>query len=156
MSRYLGMDRRQSVIGLNSTMRRLAGLRTIGSIVLAGLLVGYVAAEIVTTALSSGMLVGSAESPEAHDYLVAYLAGDSATATKYRPTDTVTKALEIQNVERAASVREITSMTYIGGATEGRMGVYAYAVTGHATGATNDLLVSFTLTVVDGKIVAMK
>ena len=31
-----------------------------------------------------------------------------------------------------------------------------YAVTGHATGSTNELLVSFTLTVVDGKIVGMK
>jgi hypothetical protein len=156
MSRYFGMDRRQPVNRLNSTMRRLAGLRTIGTIVVAGLLLGYVGAEIMTTAMSGGMLVGSAESPEAHDYLVAYLAGDSATATKYRPTDTVTKAIEIQSVERAASVREITSMTYIGGASEGRMGVYVYAVTGHATGSTNDLLVSFTLTVVDGKIVAMK
>ena len=137
-------------------MRRLAGLRTIGTIVVAGLLVGYVASEIVTTTTSNGMLAGSAESPEAHNYLVAYLAGDAATAAKYRPTDTVTKALEIQNLERAATVREITSMTYIGGASQGRMGVYVYAVTGHATGSTNELLVSFTLTVVDGKIVGMK
>jgi len=137
-------------------MGRLAGLRAIGTIVVAGLLAGYVAAEIVTTATSGGVLVGSAESREAHDYLVAYLAGDATTATRYRPTDTVTKALEIQNVERAASVREITSMTYIGGASQGRMGVYLYVVTGHATGATTDVLVSFALTVVDGKIVAVK
>jgi hypothetical protein len=150
------MDRRQRVIRLNSMMRRFAGLWTIGTIVVAGLLAGYVATEIVTTATSGGLLLGSAESPDAHNYLVAYLAGDAATATKYRPTDTVTKALEIQNVERAASVREITSMTYIGGASEAGMGVYVYAVTGHATGSTNELLVSFTLTVINGKIVEMK
>ena len=137
-------------------MRRFAGLWTIGTIVVAGLLAGYVATEIVTTATNGGLLLGSAESPDAHNYLVAYLAGDAATATKYRPTDTVTKALEIQNVERAASVREITSMTYIGGASQGRIGVYVYAVTGHAAGSTTELLVPFTLTVVDGKIVAMK
>jgi hypothetical protein len=62
----------------------------------------------------------------------------------------------MQNVQRAATVREITSMTYIGGATEGPMGVYVYAVTGHATGSTDELLVSFTLTVMNGKIVSMK
>ena len=88
-------------------MRRLAALRTIGAIVVAGLLVGYVASEIVTTAASNGMLAGSAESPEAHNYMVAYLAGDAATAAKYRPTDTVTKALEIQNLERAAKPRRV-------------------------------------------------
>ena len=137
-------------------MGRLAGLRTIITIVVAGVLAGFVATELVTTALSGGMLVGSAESPEAHDYLVAYLAGDAATASKYRPTDTVTKAIEIQNVERAATVREITSMTYIGGASQGGTGVYVYAVTGHATGSTNELLVSFTLTVMNGKIVGVK
>jgi hypothetical protein len=137
-------------------MGRLAGLRAIVTIVVAGLLAGFVAAEIVTTATTGGLLVGSAESPEAHNYLVAYLAGDATTAARFRPTDTVTKALEIQNVERAASVREITSMTYIGGAAEAGMGVYVYAVTGHATGSTNELLVSFTLTVIDGKIVGMK
>jgi hypothetical protein len=137
-------------------MGRLAGLRTIGTIAVAGVLLGYIATDIVTTATTGALLVGSAESPEAHNYLAAYLAGDAATATRYRPTDTVTKALEIQNVERAASVREITSMTYIGGASEGGMGVYLYAVTGHATGSTNELLVPFTLTVINGKIVSMK
>ena len=137
-------------------MGRFAGLRSTATIVLAGVLAGYVGAEIVTTAMSGGVLVGSTESREAHDYLVAYLAGDAATAAKYRDADTVSKALEIQNVQRAATVREITSMTYMGGATQGGIGVYAYAVTGHATGSTTDLLVPFTLTVVDGKIVAMK
>jgi hypothetical protein len=137
-------------------MRRLAALRTIGSIMVAGALAGYVVADVVTTATGGGVLVGSAESREAHEYLVAYLAGDAATVAKYRPIDTVTKALEMQNVQRAATVREITSMTYIGGATEGPMGVYVYAVTGHATGSTDELLVSFTLTVINGKIVSMK
>jgi hypothetical protein len=137
-------------------MRRFAALRTTATIVVAGLLAGFVGAEIVTTVTSGGVLVGSAESREAHEYLVAYLAGDAATAAKYRPTDTVTKAIEIQNVERAATVREITSMTYIGGASQGGIGVYVYAVTGHATGSTTELLVPFTLTVVDGKIVSMK
>ena len=47
-------------------------------------------------------------------------------------------------------------MTYMGGASQGRIGVYAYAVTGHAVGSTNELIVPFTLTVVDGKIVSMK
>jgi hypothetical protein len=150
------MDRGQRVIPLNSMMGRLAGVRAMATIVVAGLLAGYVVAEVATTAMTGGVLVGSTESPEAHNYMVAYLAGDAATAAKYRPTDTVTKALEIQNVERAASVREITSMTYIGGASQGRMGVYVYAVTGHPTGSTNELLVSFTLTVIDGKIVGMK
>jgi hypothetical protein len=137
-------------------MRRLAGLRSAATIVAAGLLVGFVGAEVVTTVTAGGVLVGSAESREAHEYLVAYLAGDATTAAKYRAIDTVTKAIEIQNVERAAAVREITSMTYIGGASQGRMGIYVYAVTGHATGSTNELLVPFTLTVIDGKIVAMK
>ena len=137
-------------------MGRLAGLRSIVTIAVAGVLLGYIATDIVATATTGAVLVGSAESPDAHNYLMAYLAGDAATATRYRPTDTVTKALEIQNVERAASVREITSMTYIGGASEGGMGVYVYAVTGHTTGSTSELLVPFTLTVVNGKIVAMK
>ena len=137
-------------------MRRIAALRATATILIAGLLAGYVGAEVVQTATSGGVLVGSAESREAHEFLVAYLAGDAATATKYRPTDTVTKALEMQNVQRAATVREITSMTYMGGATQGGIGVYAYAVTGHATGSTKELLVPFTLTVVDGKIVSMK
>src|ERR671926_412518 len=124
-------------------MRRIAALRATATILIAGLLAGYVGAEVVQTATSGGVLVGSAESREAHEFLVAYLAGDAATATKYRPTDTVTKALEMQNVQRAATVREITSMTYMGGATQGGIGVYAYAVTGHATGSTKELLVPF-------------
>ena len=137
-------------------MARVAVLRSIVTIVGAGVLAGYFAAEIVTTITSGGVLVGSAESVEAHNYLVAYLAGDAKGATQYRVTDPVTKAIEMQNVERAATVREITSMTYIGGATQGRIGVYVYAVTGHAVGSTKEVLVSFTLTVIDGKIVSMK
>jgi hypothetical protein len=137
-------------------MGRLKAVRTTATIVIAGLLAGVVAAEVVTTVTGGGVLLGSAESREAHDYLVAYLAGDAMTAARYRATDTVSKALEIQNVERAATVREITSMTYMGGASQGRIGVYAYAVTGHAVGSTTELLVPFTLTVVDGKIVSMK
>ena len=125
-------------------------------IIAAGVLAGYVAAEVVTTTTGGGVLVGSAESVEAHNYLVAYLAGDAEAATRYRSTDPVTKAIEMQNVERAATVREITSMTYMGGATQGGMGVYVYAVTGHAVGSTKEVLVSFTLTVIDGKIVDMK
>jgi hypothetical protein len=137
-------------------MARLAGLKSIVTIITAGVLAGFVAAEIVTTMTSGGVLTGSAESVEAHNYLVAYLAGDAEGATRYRSTDSVTKAIEMQNVERAATVRQITSMTYIGGATQGRIGVYVYAVTGHATGSTKEVLVSFTLTVLDGKIVDMK
>src|SRR6266850_1356282 len=64
MSRYFGMDRRQRVIRLNWSMGRLAGLRMIVMIVVAGLLAGFVATEIVTTATTGGVLVGSAESPE--------------------------------------------------------------------------------------------
>ena len=137
-------------------MARLAGLRSIVTIVGAGLLAGYIVAEVITTVTAGGVLTGSAESVEAHNYLVAYLAGDADGANKYRTADSVTKAIEMQNVERAATVREITSMTYVGGASQGRMGVYVYAVTGHAVGSAQELLVSFTLTVVDGKIVAMK
>jgi hypothetical protein len=137
-------------------MARLAGVRSIVMIIAAGVLTGYVATEIVSTATGGGVLVGSAESVEAHNYLVAYLAGDAEGATRYRSTDPVTKAIEMQNVQRAATVRQITSMTYIGGATQGGIGVYVYAVTGHAVGSTKEVLVSFTLTVVDGKIVDMK
>src|SRR3954453_23181062 len=133
-------------------MARFSSARFPVSVVVAGALTGYVLTALVTSFATGSSLSGATpESPAAHEFLTAYLKGDAVTAARYRAVDVATRAMEIQRVERTASMRKITSMTYLGGAESGGIGVYSYVITGSMVGDTKDLTVPFTLTVIDGK-----
>src|SRR3954451_8325731 len=111
-------------------MARFSSARFPVSVVVAGAISGYVLTALIPSFAAGSSLSGAPpEAPAAHEFLTAYLKGDAVTAARYRAVDVATSAMEIQSLERTASLRQVTSMTYLGGAESGGIGVYSYVVT---------------------------
>src|SRR5581483_6336697 len=104
--------------------------------VVVGVMIGYVLSAVVSTVINDqGWFATSGESPQARSYMVALL---------QREADTLT-ALRRQQAKPL-------SLTYLGGASQGRVSVQIYAVEVRANDGSQQLF-SLALTLVGGQVV---
>lgn len=137
-------------------MQRLRNpVRLIGSFaatLAAGGILGYVVTSLLSPLLPGPVQPGSRhESQYTRDYVVAILERDAATANALQvPQNPAARALTYQRFEEALTLKPRT-LTYLGGATVGQLGAYAYVLGVEAPGNTLHL-VPFAITTVGSKI----
>src|SRR5947208_13834473 len=117
-------------------------VRTAMMMLLLGGLVGYVGTAFTTTLVAdSGILGNSGESNAAHKYMLALLQRESDNLSRLGPSaDVVSRALQQQNVSQQPQDVKPLTVTYLGGASSGRISVQIYAVEIQASGGQYQLL----------------
>lgn len=125
--------------------------------VLVGMLVGYVLAASVNFVIADrGWFAAAGESPEARNFMLAYLQREAENVAALRPQqDVVSKALTEQRSQSTASDIKALSLTYLGGATQGPISVQIYAVEQRARDGSQGMT-TFALTLVGGKVVLVR
>ena len=100
-------------------------VRTATMMLLLGGLVGYVGTAFTTTFVAdSGILGNSGESNAAHKYMLALLQRQSESLSQLGPSgDVVSRALQQQNVSQQPQDVKPLTVTYLGGASSGRVSV---------------------------------
>jgi len=128
-------------------------VRTATVILLLGGLVGYVGTAFTTTLVAdSGILGNSGESNAAHKYMLALLQRQSESLSQLGPSgDVVSRALQQQNVSQQPQDVKPLTVTYLGGASSGRISVQIYAVEVQASGGQYQFL-PFSLTLIGGRV----
>ena len=98
--------------------------------ILVGLLVGAISAAFVGTIIAdSGILGGSGESQQAHQYMTALMQRETQSVAQLRPQqDVVSRALEEQTAQQSTQQVKPLSLTYLGGGHAGAMRVEIYAI----------------------------
>jgi hypothetical protein len=126
---------------------------TIGTI-LVGALLGYIfSAALGSFVQDQGWFASSGESREARAYMVALLQREADSLSQLRPQqDVVSQALAAQSAQQQQQQAKPLSLTYIGGASSGRLSVYIYAVEVRATDGSQQLF-PLALTLLGGKVV---
>jgi hypothetical protein len=119
-----------------------------------GLLMGYVlSAGVGSFVQDQGWFANSGESPEGRAYMLALLQRESESLNALRPQqDVVSKALAAQSAQQSNSSTKPLSLTYLGGASAGRLSVQIYAIEVRATDGSQQLF-PLALTLVGGKVV---
>jgi hypothetical protein len=133
-----------------------AGSRIV-ALVLAGGLVGYVASALVGTVVAGGSLTGRpVEPPETRAFISAMLDRDAARLAQLQPaSDVGARAAAIQQSSLAQPWTPI-AISYLGGATEGPVGVYVYVIKVKGADGTIQPSAPFAFTVVDRKVVRVQ
>lgn len=134
-------------------LRRLVRfIASLAATLVAGGVLGY-----VVTAFLSPVLPGPVQPGNRHefqytrDYVVAVIERDAATANALQmPQNPASRAMTYQRFEEALTL-EPRTLTYLGGATAGQLGAYAYVLGVEAPGDTLHL-VPFELTTVGSKV----
>ncbi|TME86572.1 MAG: hypothetical protein E6I44_13195 [Chloroflexi bacterium] len=128
-------------------------VRTAMMMLLLGGLVGYVGTAFTTTLVAdSGILGNSGESNAAHKYMLALLQRESDNLSRLGPSaDVVSRALQQQNVSQQPQDVKPLTVTYLGGASSGRISVQIYAVEVQASGGQYQFL-PFSLTLIGGRV----
>ena len=128
-------------------------VRTAMMMLLLGGLVGYVGTAFTTTLVAdSGILGNSGESNAAHKYMLALLQRESDNLSRLGPSaDVVSRALQQQNVSQQPQDVKPLTVTYLGGASSGRVSVQIYAVEIQASGGQYQFL-PFSLTLIGGRV----
>ena len=128
-------------------------VRTATMMLLLGGLVGYVGTAFTTTFVAdSGILGNSGESNAAHKYMLALLQRQSESLSQLGPSgDVVSRALQQQNVSQQPQDVKPLTVTYLGGASTGRISVQIYAVEVQASGGQYQFL-PFSLTLIGGRV----
>ena len=123
--------------------------------VIVGILTGFILSSAIGVFVQdSGVFGGSGESPITRAYMLGLLKRDPGAITGIRPNqDIAQRAIELQGAEssRSATMQPL-SLTYLGGATMGRLSVHIYAVGMRGTSGT-DQFFPLALTVAAGKVV---
>ena len=124
------------------------------AILLVGLLAGWIVTAVVGLVFQDNGLVGSGESPEARAYMIGLLERNPDSIAQLRPHgDVVQRAIEFQSAEQSKqTTMKPLSLTYLGGATMGRISVHIYAV-GMRAANGRDQFFPLALTLVGGKVV---
>ena len=122
--------------------------------VMVGMLLGYVlSAGVGSFVQDQGWFANSGESPEARAYMLALLRRESESLNALRPQqDVVSQALAAQSAQQSNSSAKPLSLTYLGGASAGRLSVQIYAIEVRATDGSQQLF-PLALTLVGGKVV---
>ncbi|HZP96149.1 MAG TPA: hypothetical protein VFC31_07435 [Candidatus Limnocylindria bacterium] len=122
--------------------------------VVVGAMIGYVLSAVVSTVINDqGWFATSGESPQARSYMVALLQREADTLTALRPQqDVVSQALARQAAQQSRQQAKPLSLTYLGGASQGRVSVQIYAVEVRANDGSQQLF-SLALTLVGGQVV---
>ncbi len=138
-----------------ATIRR--GASRVVAMVLGGALVGYVTAAIVGSFVIGGALTGRpAEPTVTRQYISAMLDRDASRLASLQPaTDIGSRAAAVQ---QAANQDRFTpeAITYLGGATEGPVGVYVYVVKVKSADGKLEESIPFAFTVLQQKVVRVQ
>jgi hypothetical protein len=129
-------------------------VRTAVGTVLVGLMIGYFAAAGVSSFVQDqGWFATSGESPQARAYMLALLQRESDSLAALRPQqDVVSQALAAQSAQQSTTNTKPLSLTYLGGASAGRLSVQIYAVEVRANDGSQQLF-PLALTLLGGKVV---
>jgi len=132
-------------------------VRTAISMLLIGGLVGYVGTAFTTTLVAdSGLLSGGGESAVAHKYVIAMLQRQSESLSALSPSsDVVSRALAQQNLSQQRQDVKPLTVTYLGGASSGRISVAIYAVELQADDGQYQFG-SFAITIVGGRVLRVE
>lgn len=122
--------------------------------ILVGVLIGYVlSAGVSSFVQDQGWFASSGEAPEARAYMVALLQRQSDSLAALRPRqDVVSQALAAQSTSQSTNSAKPLSLTYLGGATSGRLSVQIYAVEVRANDGSQQLF-PLALTLLGGRVV---
>jgi len=125
--------------------------------VLIGVLIGYLVAASVSFVIADrGWFTSAGESPEARNFMLAYLQREAENVAALRPQqDVVSKALAEQRSQAGSGDIKALSLTYLGGATSGPVSVQVYAVEQRARDGTQGMT-TFALTLVGGKVLLVR
>ena len=124
------------------------------AILLAGALVGFVMAAVTAPLWSSSVAGGGSEAPQARQFMLASLKQDpEALASVTESKDVAQKAARLLSIEQQQQVNPL-SLTFLGGASEGRFQVDVYAVEMRVGG--NTVFWPFALTLLNGKVVLVE
>lgn len=121
--------------------------------VLAGALFGYVFAAFAGTFMAEAPLLGAHESPEAHAYMVGVMQNDPESLLNLQPSrDIASRAQSVQTSQDVKTQWQPTTLTYLGGASLGRVSVHMYAI-GVRDNEGVERIIPLALTLVDRKVV---
>ena len=132
-------------------------VRTAMSMLIIGGLVGYAGTAFTTTLVAdSGLLSGGGESNVAHKYVIAMLQRQSESLSALSPSsDVVSRALAQQNLSQQRQDVKPLTVTYLGGASSGRISVAIYAVELQADDGQYQFG-SFAITIVGGRVLRVE
>src|SRR5712692_3262430 len=132
-------------------------VRTAMSMLIIGGLVGYVGTAFTTTLVAdSGLMSGGGEPSVAHKYLIAMLQRQSESLSQLSPSsDVVSRALAQQNLSQQRQDVKPLTVTYLGGASSGRISVAIYAVELQAEDGQYQFG-SFAITIVGGRVLRVE
>jgi hypothetical protein len=121
------------------------------------MMVGYLVASAVSFVVTDrGWFTAGGESPEARNFMLAYLQREAENVAALRPQqDVVSKALSELASQSSASQVKTLSLTYLGGASSGPISVQVYAVEQRASNGSQGLG-TFALTLVGGKVLLVR
>ena len=119
-----------------------------------GMLLGYVlAGGLGSFVQDQGWFSSSGESSQARAYMLALLQRDADNLNALRPQqDVVSQALAAQSAQSSTTSAKPLSLTFLGGATAGRLSVQIYAVEVRATDGSLQLF-PLALTLLGGRVV---
>jgi hypothetical protein len=139
--------------GMTFLRRVVRAARPAIETVVAGALLGAVVAVFVAQAAgSSSQSATQAEVPVARAYMLALVHSDVDAMAQLSPSvDPVNQAIYYQQLADAFKTAKVESLTYLGGATLGGLGIHVYVV--QAKDESGEHLLPFTLTVYQGNIV---
>jgi hypothetical protein len=133
------------------------GLRTAIEVILVGGVLGFVvSAGLMTVATDQGWFASTGENPSARNYMVALLQREADRLTQLQPQqDVMAQALAEKNAQARAQAAKPVSLTYLGGASQGRLSVQIYAVEVRAQDGTQQLF-PLALTLFGGRVIDRK
>lgn len=129
------------------------GARGAISILLIGLLLGFILSSIAGPLVEDTGLIGNGESPQARTYMLGLLDNDPDSLAALTPgRGIVARAMQLQNASDAAGTNTPISLTYIGGRNLSGVTVNIYAIEVRNSRGRNTFF-PLALTLVGGKVV---
>ncbi|HEY3071629.1 MAG TPA: hypothetical protein VGJ46_02315 [Candidatus Limnocylindrales bacterium] len=133
--------------------RRIATIRSVVGLALAGALVGVFLTGFGTQLIGRVSLFSTTELPEARQYMLSYLASDrEGLLALSGKVDVVSQAVALANPPRDTGGFKPVAMRFIGGSSVAGEVIQCYVVEYRKEGAP-EVLVPYTLTLVDGKVI---
>ncbi|HEU4572583.1 MAG TPA: hypothetical protein VFR93_07830 [Candidatus Limnocylindrales bacterium] len=136
---------------------RHSPLGRLAALLVGGALVGYVVTAFAASFLATGALTGRPAEPiETRAYLKALLARDATElAALQPPVDLGARAAQLQQ-SALAQRWNAQALSYLGGVTEGPIGVFVYVIDVTSPDGSTEQTVPFAFTVVDRRIVRVQ
>jgi len=132
--------------------RRIAASRSVVGLALAGVLVGVAVTGFGSQLLGRVSPFSSPEVPEARQYMLSYLASDrEGMLALSGKVDVVSQAVALANPPRDTGGFKPVALRFVGGSSVAGAVIQCYVVEYRNEGA--EVLVPYTLTLVDGKVI---